>query len=162
MLTACEYMLPEGIQLGQHRVGVQQGNTLTEESIRNLRAGMDVRQVRFLLGTPLVSDPFHPERWDYPLYVEATEAGKASRLDVLSLYFEGGRLKEVRRVVRIDPDAEKIEPGAELDTISGWFEPGDALVLEGIDEPGLQDPAVPAPDILEDEAVAEPEQAPQQ
>ena len=160
MMAGCEYMLPEGIELGQHRVAVQQGNTLTEESIRNLRAGMDSKQVRFLLGTPLVEDPFHPDRWDYPLYVEATEAGEKSRLDVVSLYFKDGRLKEVRRLVRIDPEVAKIEPGGELDTEAEWFEPGDALAVE--ETSGTEVPASDAspPEMLEDEAVAEPEQTP--
>lgn len=161
MAAGCEYMLPEGFELGQHRVGVQQGNTLTEESIRNLRVGMDYRQVLFLLGTPLVRDPFHPNRWDYPLFVEVPETGKRSQLDVLSLYFKGGRLKEVRRLVRIDPEVASIESGGELDVEAEWFEPGDALAVEETDEAEVPSPDAPAPEILEDEAVADPEQTPQ-
>lgn len=161
MMTAgCEYMLPEGIELGQHRVAVQQGNTLTEESIRNLRIDMDAKQVLFLLGTPMVMDSFHPNRWDYPLYVEAAETGEKSRLDVVSLYFKGGRLKEVRRLVRIDPEVASIEPGGELDVEAEWFEPGDALVVD--EGSGVEVPAAEAPEseVIEDEAVAEPEQTP--
>lgn len=161
MMTAgCEYMLPEGIELGQHRVAVQQGNTLTEESIRNLRIDMDAKQVLFLLGTPMVMDSFHPNRWDYPLYVEASETGEKSRLDVVSLYFKGGRLKEVRRLVRIDPEVASIEPGGELDVEAEWFEPGDALVVD--EGSGVEVPAAEAPEseVIEDEAVAEPEQTP--
>ena len=153
-------MLPEGIELGQHRVAVQQGNTLTEESIRNLRIDMDSKQVLFLLGTPLVTDPFHPNRWDYPIFVEATEAGEKSRLDVLSLYFKDGRLEEVRRLVRIDPEVASIEPGGEIDVEAEWFEPGDALAVEETDEAEVPSPDAPAPEILEDEAVADPEQTP--
>lgn len=161
MMTAgCEYILPEGIELGQHRVAVQQGNTLTEESIRNLRIDMDAKQVLFLLGTPMVMDSFHPNRWDYPLYVEAAETGEKSRLDIVSLYFKGGRLKEVRRLVRIDPEVASIEPGGELDVEAEWFEPGDALVVD--EGSGVEVPAAEAPEseVIEDEAVAEPEQTP--
>lgn len=160
MVAGCEYLLPDGIELGQHRIAVQQGNTLTEESIRNLRTDMDVKQVLFLLGTPTVRDPFHPERWDYPLYVEATEVGGKSRLDVISLYFKEGRLKEVRRLVRIDPEAAKIKPGGELDAEDEWFEPGDALAVDegsGVEVPAAE---APASEMIEDEAVAEPEQTP--
>lgn len=160
MAAGCEYMLPEGFELGQHRVAVQQGNTLTEESIRNLRTDMDIRQVLFLLGTPMVMDPFHPNRWDYPLYVEAVETGEKSRLDVVSLYFKDGRLKEVRRLVRIDPEVARIEPGGELDAEAEWFEPGDALAVEETSETEVSAPDAPAPEMLEDEAVAEPEQTP--
>ncbi len=160
MAAGCEYMLPEGFELGQHRVAVQQGNTLTEESVRNLRTDMDIRQVLFLLGTPMVMDPFHPNRWDYPLYVEAVEIGDKSRLDVVSLYFKDGRLKEVRRLVRIDPEVAKIEPGGELDAEAEWFEPGDALAVEETSGTEVPTPDAPAPEVVEDEAVAEPEQTP--
>ncbi len=160
MVAGCDYMLPEGIQLGQHRVAVQQGNTLTEESIRNLRIDMDLRQVLFLLGTPLVQDPFHPNRWDYPLFVEETGDGEQPRLDVLSLYFRDGRLKEVRRLVRIDPEVARIEPGDELDAEAEWFEPGDALTVGETDEAEIPSPDAPAPEELEAEVVAEPEQTP--
>ncbi len=160
MAAGCEYMLPGDIDLGQHRVAVQQGNTLTEESIRNLRTDMDIKQVLFLLGTPMVRDPFHPERWDYPLYVEATETGEKSRLDVVSLYFKNGRLKEVRRLVPIDPEVAKIEPGGELDAEAEWFEPGDALAVEETSGTEVPAPDLPTPEMIEDEAVAEPEQTP--
>lgn len=160
MAAGCEYMLPEGFELGQHRIAVQQGNTLTEESIRNLRTGMDHKQVLFLLGTPLVRDPFHPNRWDYPLFVEATEAGGNSRLDVLSLYFKNGRLTEVRRLVRTDPEVASIGSGGEIDVEAEWFEPGDAFAVEETSETEVPSPDAPAPEILEDEAVAEPEQTP--
>ena len=160
-MAGCDYMLPEGVELGQHRISVQQGNTLMEESIRNLRIDMDSKQVLFLLGTPMVRDPFHPERWDYPLYVEATQAGEASRLDVVSLYFRDGKLKEVRRLVPIDPEAAQIESGGELDAEAEWFEAGDALIVD--ESPATETPAsgAPAPAVIEDEAVAEPEQTPQ-
>ena len=46
---------------------VQQGNYLDAEVIAKLKPGMTRSQVRFLLGTPLITDPFHPERWDYRL-----------------------------------------------------------------------------------------------
>lgn len=159
--TGCDYMLPEGIELGQHRVAVQQGNVLTEESIRNLRFDMDTKQVLFLLGTPLVQDPFHPERWDYPLYEEATTADGVDRLDVLSLYFKDDKLKEIRRTVPIDPEAMRLEASGDLDVQSEWFEPGDAMVLE--EDPGTEIPASdpPAPEPIEDEAAAEPGQADQ-
>ena len=160
MTAGCEYMLPEGIKLGQHRIAVQQGNTLTEESIRNLRTDMDLKQVLFLLGTPMVRDPFHPERWDYPLYVEAVETGEQSRLDVVSLYFKDGRLKEVRRLVPIDPEVAEIEPDGELDAEAEWFKPGDALAMDEIPGDEVPDPEAPAPERIGDEAVAEPEKTP--
>lgn len=48
-----------------YRVEVQQGNVITPEMLTELKEGMSPGQVRFALGTPLVIDPFHPNRWDY-------------------------------------------------------------------------------------------------
>jgi outer membrane protein assembly factor BamE len=44
---------------------IAQGNIVTQEMVDQLRIGMTRSQVRFVLGTPLVSDPFHANRWDY-------------------------------------------------------------------------------------------------
>ena len=48
-----------------YRMDVAQGNIVTPEMVSQLRPGMTRSQVRFVLGTPLVTDPFHPDRWDY-------------------------------------------------------------------------------------------------
>ncbi len=48
-----------------YRMDVQQGNVITQEMVDQLKPGMTKAQVRFLLGTPLITDPFHPDRWDY-------------------------------------------------------------------------------------------------
>jgi outer membrane protein assembly factor BamE len=48
-----------------YRVDVAQGNIVTPEMVNQLRPAMTRSQVRFVLGTPLVTDPFHPDRWDY-------------------------------------------------------------------------------------------------
>lgn len=48
-----------------YRMDVGQGNIVTQEMLSQLRPGMTRSQVRFVLGTPLLADPFHPDRWDY-------------------------------------------------------------------------------------------------
>lgn len=50
---------------GVYKIDVQQGNVVTQEMVNQLRPGMTTRQVRFIMGTPLIQDTFHPERWDY-------------------------------------------------------------------------------------------------
>ena len=145
LLGGCEYLLPEGIELGQHRVTVQQGNALEEAAIRELRLGMTQKQVLFLLGTPTVRDPFHAERWDYPYYLENPEGGGASRLDRLSLEFEEGKVARITRLVPIDAEAAALEPDAELDEGADWFRESDV-------------PVPPARRPGRDEPVAEPEQ----
>jgi len=50
---------------GVYRIDVEQGNIVTQEMIDQLKAGMTRRQVRFVLGTPLLEDTFNDDRWDY-------------------------------------------------------------------------------------------------
>jgi outer membrane protein assembly factor BamE len=51
-----------------YRVNIQQGNYLEAKAVDQVAVGMTRSQVRFLLGTPMISDLFHPDRWDYLYY----------------------------------------------------------------------------------------------
>ncbi len=63
-LTACAR--EGGLKLpGVYRVDVQQGNVIEEEMLLRLKPGMDKNQVRFIMGTPTMIDPFHTGRWEY-------------------------------------------------------------------------------------------------
>src|SRR5262245_18590552 len=48
-----------------YRMDVGQGNVITQDTLDQVKPGMTRNQVRFLLGTPLINDTFHPDRWDY-------------------------------------------------------------------------------------------------
>jgi len=48
-----------------YRTELRQGTVVSDEALANLRLGLTKRQVRLVLGTPAISDPFHPDRWDY-------------------------------------------------------------------------------------------------
>ena len=50
---------------GVYKIGIAQGNIITQEMVDQLRPGMTKRQVIFVMGTPLVRDPYHQDRWDY-------------------------------------------------------------------------------------------------
>lgn len=50
---------------GVYKIDIEQGNSITQEMVDQLRPGMTKRQVRFIMGTPLAQDPFNQERWDY-------------------------------------------------------------------------------------------------
>ena len=64
LLAGCSYipMLPG---LKPHKIDIQQGNYVTQDMVSKVKPGMSRSQVRFALGTPLVADQFHPDRWDY-------------------------------------------------------------------------------------------------
>jgi outer membrane protein assembly factor BamE len=88
-LSACGFVGFPGV----YRIDVEQGNILTQETVDQLKPGMSRRQVRFILGTPLIEDTFNQNRWDYT-YV------KRNGLDILSesrlsVIFEGDSLVEV-------------------------------------------------------------------
>lgn len=76
---------------GVYKLDIQQGNVITQDMVDQLRPGMTAQQVRFIMGTPLISDTFNPQRWDY-LY--SLEPGRQQRRqERLTLLFdEQGRL----------------------------------------------------------------------
>jgi outer membrane protein assembly factor BamE len=50
---------------GVYKIGIPQGNIITQDMVDQLRPGMTKRQVIFVMGTPLVRDPYFQDRWDY-------------------------------------------------------------------------------------------------
>ncbi|MEJ2141794.1 MAG: outer membrane protein assembly factor BamE [Gammaproteobacteria bacterium] len=73
-----------------YKIDVQQGNTLDSEKVAQLETGMNKQQVQFLLGTAMLKDPFHPDRWDY-VYT-FTPGGGEMKKHHLTLFFENGQL----------------------------------------------------------------------
>jgi outer membrane protein assembly factor BamE len=85
-----------------YRVDVQQGNLLDEKEIEAVKVGMTRSQVRFLLGTPAVADPFHVDRWDYIYYFRQGRRRTADRAWLIVL-FEADRVSEIQRDVPVEP-----------------------------------------------------------
>ncbi len=76
-----------------YKMDIRQGNLVTPETRERLKPGMTRTQVRALLGTPLVADPFHPDRWDY---VYSLEHGRKQVVNQrMTLYFQGERLSRI-------------------------------------------------------------------
>ena len=63
---------------GVYKIDIQQGNVVTQDMIDQLRPGMTRRQVRFIMGNPLIQDTFNTNRWDY-LYSLQPGGGKRQR-----------------------------------------------------------------------------------
>ncbi len=105
LLTGCSrFSVPILPGLSPYRMEVQQGNYVTQDMVAKLKPGMTRNQVKFALGTPLIADPFHNDRWDY-VYVLQRQ----------------GRVVEQRRIVivfkedkleRIDGDVQPAGAGA--------------------------------------------------
>ena len=64
LLAGCK-QVPVLPTLTPYKIDVQQGNYVTQDMVEKLKPGMTRSQVKFLLGTPLVVDPFRNDRWDY-------------------------------------------------------------------------------------------------
>ena len=69
-----------------HQIDIQQGNVVTESEVAQLEPGMTRREVRYILGTPLVVDPFHQNRWDY--YYSLNRRGKEFEKRRITVVFE--------------------------------------------------------------------------
>lgn len=81
-----------------YKVDILQGNHLDEGAIEQVKAGMTRSQVRFILGTPMIKDPFHADRWDYVYYFKKGGANDPERRRLV-VYFENDA------VLRLDRDA---------------------------------------------------------
>lgn len=85
-----------------YRASIAQGNLVKEEDLAQLEEGMTKTQVRFLLGTPMVDDPFHSDRWDYVYYLKIGR-NQATAKRWVSVFFEDDIVSEIRRDQELDP-----------------------------------------------------------
>jgi outer membrane protein assembly factor BamE len=94
LLVSCSEMaMPKLFTLSPHKIEIRQGNLISQEMRERLKPGMTHSQVRALLGTPLVSDPFHANRWDYVYRFE--QDGKLVDKQRLTLHFDSDRLARI-------------------------------------------------------------------
>src|SRR5258706_5532402 len=73
-----------------HKIDIQQGNYVTQDLVDRLKTGMTKAEVKQLLGTPLLADAFHANRWDY--YFSNVAGRRAEERARLSLVFENEKL----------------------------------------------------------------------
>ncbi len=90
-LTACGSSVPV---LKPYKMDIQQGNVVTSKMLLQLKPGMTKSQVRFIMGTPLVVDSFHKDRWDY--FYQLRQGGKVVEQRRVILDFEKDLLARVR------------------------------------------------------------------
>jgi outer membrane protein assembly factor BamE len=99
LLASCsDFYIP---LLTPYKMDIRQGNYVSADMREKLKLGMTRAQVRYVLGTPMISDPFHADRWDYVYRLE--HEGKVTVKQNLTLYFKGDDLS---RIVDGNPSAE--------------------------------------------------------
>lgn len=101
-LTACS-SVPHLVT--EYRIDVQQGNVLTQEMVSQLRPGLSKDQVRFILGTPVLVDMFHANRWDYFYWLKKGNSREAETRRFSAFFDDQGKL------VRVTGDVAPAEPG---------------------------------------------------
>jgi outer membrane protein assembly factor BamE len=79
-----------------YRMPVQQGNFLEDKEINQITVGMTRAQVRYLLGTPMVADPFIGSRWDYVYTLKQGRISKAQRRHFI-VHFDGDKVVKLEQ-----------------------------------------------------------------
>lgn len=101
LLAGCgSWSNPVG-RIKPHKIDIPQGNVLRQDMLDKLKPGMTPAQVRFILGTPLIVDPFHGNRWDYVYRLE--KEGNLVENRRVTVIFENDRLKALQGDVAAAP-----------------------------------------------------------
>ena len=93
LLAACSNTPQITSYLSPYRIDVRQGNFVTQEMVAQLKPGLTREQVRFILGSPLVADMFHVDRWDY-VYRFQPGQGEAQQRRLV-VFFQDNKLTRV-------------------------------------------------------------------
>tara|TARA_R110001606_G_scaffold361754_7_gene515337 strand:- start:256042 stop:256584 length:543 start_codon:yes stop_codon:yes gene_type:complete len=102
---------------GVYRIDIQQGNDVTQDMINQLKPEMTKKQVAYVMGTPLLIDTFHPDRWDYIYSFQPGNSNREQRR--LTLFFMDDKLERIegdtRTVAREDlPKTERVDSNIEV------------------------------------------------
>jgi outer membrane protein assembly factor BamE len=98
-LTACSFFAP-------YRINIRQGNYIDDVMLEQLKPGMTREQVRFALGSPLVADVFHSDRWDYVYRFKPGNSNKVEQR-AIAVFFVDDKL------VRVEGDTAPVDSGKE-------------------------------------------------
>ena len=110
---------------GVHKIDIQQGNVVSQDMVDQLLPGMTTRQVRFIMGTPLITDTFHSNRWDYLYSIQL--AGGTRKQERISLIFDennqlqglsGDFVPGISRDQAILGQSKKVTPVGETPAVS--------------------------------------------
>ena len=87
----------------EYKIDIQQGNVLTQEMVSQLKPGLTKDQVRFILGTPVLMDMFHANRWDYVYRLQKGSTGEVE-MRKFSTFFDASD-----RLVRVGGDVAALQ-----------------------------------------------------
>ncbi|MFT6393797.1 MAG: outer membrane protein assembly factor BamE [Methylophilaceae bacterium] len=154
IIAGCSSSMPT---ITPYKMDIQQGNVVTSEMLLKLRPGMTKSQVQYIMGTPLLVDSFHSDRWDY--FYQFRKQGKVINQHRVILDFEGELLARVRGDVvpkGVDIDALMAEGKTSTSETKSVESAETEPVIEVIEEPVIATKAITDTSL---EAVAEQEKA---
>ena len=93
LVAACS-TVPRIPGITPYKMDIQQGNYVSQDMVAQLKPGMTREQVRYILGTPLLTDIFHKDRWDYIYWHEAAN-GKREERHVAIFFSPDDRLERI-------------------------------------------------------------------
>ena len=161
-LVGCGASIPT---IKPYKMDIQQGNVVTSEMLLKLRPGMTKSQVRFIMGTPLLLDSFHSNRWDY--FYRLSKQGKIVNQRRVILDFENDLLKRVRGDVvakgaTVEDVTKQLEAEAgnkeKSDQAEGEENEAAEPIIQPIEAPNVE-PVVAVPEVSESTLVPTSDEA---
>lgn len=97
VLSGCSFIPTE------YKMDIQQGNLVTQDMVNQLKPGLTQNQVKFIMGTPLLTDIFHADRWDYVYDMNFRNNNGKDQRRILSIYFDKNS-----KLLRVDGDVNPV------------------------------------------------------
>ncbi|TSA12446.1 MAG: outer membrane protein assembly factor BamE [Betaproteobacteria bacterium] len=140
-LASCSSIGLPTVGFKPYRMEIQQGNFVSQEAVSQLKLGMSKDQVRFVLGTPLITDSFHADRWDY-IFRRQRVNSNALEQRKIAVLFADGKLKRIEGDVTpaANADAAAIKTPETIPAAAASAPTPPAVVA-----PSAPDAAKPAP-----------------
>jgi outer membrane protein assembly factor BamE len=153
-LASCGSVGLPVLDLKPYRMEIQQGNFVSQEAVSQLKLGMSKEQVRFVLGTPLLTDVFHADRWDY-VYRRQKVNSSVIEQRKIAVYFEDGKLKRIEGDVTPASNAAGVTPPETQPQAQAAPAPGTAADSGGAAS-AASDPSKPAQTAIPEKPAAAP------
>jgi outer membrane protein assembly factor BamE len=157
VLAACKQNVVLPSVISPYRIDIQQGNVVTQEMVAKLKAGMTRSQVRFVLGSPLVTDMFHGDRWDYIYLMQ--KQGKPDERRRLTVIFDGDKLVTLEGDIVLSDKELEPAPAVRPAPVTISSEPKPAPKPEAA-KPAGKPPAATTPPAKPEATVVTPPAAP--
>jgi outer membrane protein assembly factor BamE len=133
VLGACSWV-PRPIS--EYKIDIQQGNVLTQDMVAQLKPGLTKDQVRFILGTPVLMDMFHANRWDYVYRLQKGSTGEVEMRQFSTFFDDSDQL------IRVGGDVSALQASdtsAETTTTNKMSEIDLGSIAEGTEAPPIEE-----------------------